>query len=563
MSHQLDSSIFGAGAGGPHVVNMLIHLATSILLFVLFKKITGRHWESALVALVFAAHPAHVESVAWVAERKDVLSTLFWVTSTLFYCRYALDKRKNSLLIAVALSAVGLAAKPMLVTMPFTLLLLDLWPLRRWERPDIASLWPLVREKWAFFVLSICSAVITIFAQCTAGAIQSTTLISLPDRLANAVVSYGRYVWMFFVPSGLGAWYPFDPDIGVHRIIISAIMIALVSAAAIWQFRKRPFIFTGWFWFLGTLVPVIGILQVGRQALADRYTYVPYIGLSVAVVWLLAEAAERFNVPAKLTAAVAAVAVTALVATSAVQASYWKNSETIAKRTLAVTEDNYFIETNYCNYLEQQNRLDEARAQCTAAIEHDPTLVQAYNNLGSVQMKQSQFDEAKRTFTAASAIDATNPMTFANLAVVETRMQNFDAALDDLEKGRQGDRLGFFDARRRFEMYSAIGNAAMQQKQSAAAQRAFQEALRASPANVDIQRNLALAIHLQGRSDEALKMLEETSRTNPNSPEVFNTMGLVLAETGRRDEAAKQFQRALQINPNFAPAQNNLKRLTQ
>lgn len=564
MSHQLDASLFGINAGSFHAVNLFIHAVNSILVFVVLKKLTGRRWESAAAAMIFAVHPTHVESVAWISERKDVLSALFWLAATWGYSAYIAEPGKKGLYwLSVILFALGLAAKPMLVTLPFTLILLDHWPLRRFEKWNASSLIPLVKEKWPFFLLSAGSVLMTILAQGRGGAIQSTNIISFSDRLVNAIVSYARYVEMFFFPTNLGAWYPFDPDLGAARLAVSAFLLIVITAASIWQINRRKYLFVGWMWFLGTLVPVIGILQVGRQALADRYTYIPYIGLSILVVWALAEAASYFKLPKAVLAAAAVIVFTAFTVVAFKQTSHWKNTETLSRHTLEVTKDNYFIESNYCNYLEKQNRLDEASAQCNAAIEHDPTLAQAYNTLGTVQIKQGKLDDARRNFQKTIELAPEYALPYANLAIVETNAKNIDEAEQYLDRAVAVDKNGFFDTKRRSDAYMSIGNAAMQQKQYDRAANAFQKALAATPNNVDLQRNLALSLHLQGRSDDAIKILEGASRKNPNSPEVFNTLGLILAETGRRQEAAQQFQRALQINPNFTPAQNNLKKLME
>ncbi len=564
MSHQLDASLFGINAGSFHAVNLFIHAVNSILVFVVLKKLTGRRWESAAAAMIFAVHPTHVESVAWISERKDVLSRAVLARGDMglfgVYCR-AGKKR--------AVLAVGnfVCARPCgkadacdasIYFDPFGSLAFAAFRKMERVKPDTAG-----QRKMA--VLSAFSGlgIDDDTRPGPGGAIQSTNIISFSDRLVNAIVSYARYVEMFFFPTNLGAWYPFDPDLGAARLAVSAFLLIVITAASIWQINRRKYLFVGWMWFLGTLVPVIGILQVGRQALADRYTYIPYIGLSILVVWALAEAASYFKLPKAVLAAAAVIVFTAFTVVAFKQTSHWKNTETLSRHTLEVTKDNYFIESNYCNYLEKQNRLDEASAQCNAAIEHDPTLAQAYNTLGTVQIKQGKLDDARRNFQKTIELAPEYALPYANLAIVETNAKNIDEAEQYLDRAVAVDKNGFFDTKRRSDAYMSIGNAAMQQKQYDRAANAFQKALAATPNNVDLQRNLALSLHLQGRSDDAIKILEGASRKNPNSPEVFNTLGLILAETGRRQEAAQQFQRALQINPNFTPAQNNLKKLME
>lgn len=561
ISHQLDASFFGTNAGGHHAVNVVFHIVNSILLFFLIKRLTGAFWKSAIVAALFAVHPAHVESVAWVAERKDVLSTLCWLATTWFYIRYTENtKEKNFYWLALLFFALGLAAKPMLVTLPFTLILLDYWALERFDKWNVQSLLPLIREKIPFFILTAASAAVTIWAQGASGAIQSTELISMTDRLQNAALAYAKYVVMLFYPANLGIWYPFDNNFNSVQVAASLLLLIVTTAFSLREIKTRKYLFVGWFWFLGTLVPVIGILQVGRQALADRYTYVPYIGLSIAVVWLFGEIFERFKLNRNAVAAVCGIILIALSILAFRQTSYWRNSETLFTRTLHVTQKNYFVENNFCNYLEKKNRLDEAAAQCQSAIEHEPTLAAAYNTYGTVLMKQNKAAEAKRNFDRTLELDPTYTLARANLVVLAAGQGDIDAARDNLSKAIAVDANSFFDAARLVDAYSSVAVAAMRQKRHAAAEEFFKRALEITPNNLDFRRNLALALHLQGKSAEAVKTLEDVIRQNPNFPEAHNTLGLIYAEQNRRQEAIAQFQRALQINPNFAPARSNLKR---
>jgi len=561
LSHALDVTFFGVAAGGAHAMNVIFHAVNSILLFYLIRLVTGRFWESAAVAAIFAVHPTHVESVAWIAERKDVLSTLFWLLSTLFYVKYVRDTPNHKLyIVSLVLFAVGLAAKPMLVTLPFTLLLLDYWPLERIENFNAKNIWPLVREKLPFFGFAAASSVVTIFAQQAGGAIQSTTIIPITARLANAVVAYAKYTAMMFYPADLGVWYPFEADISPAIIAISGVAIITISGVCIWQIRVRKYLFVGWFFFLGTLVPVIGILQVGRQALADRYTYVPYIGLSIAVVWLASDLLKRFKLPVQAIASVGGVVVLAFSTVAFKQVSYWKNAETIAQRTLAVTRNNYLIESNYCNYLERLNRLDEAATQCRSAIEHDPTLVEAWNNLGTVQMKQNKWDDARASFEKTIELAPEYSLAYGNLAEVETNAQNVAKALEYLNKAIVVDKDGFFDAKRRAEAYSNIAVTAMKLQKYDVAADAYKDAIEASPQDTDLARNLASAYRASGRANEAVPILLDVIKRNPNSAEAYNTLGIIYAEQNRKQDAIAQFQRALQINPNFAQAKANLQR---
>ncbi|HEY0459571.1 MAG TPA: tetratricopeptide repeat protein, partial [Pyrinomonadaceae bacterium] len=466
----------------------------------------------------------------------------------------------SSYLPVLVLFALGLMAKPMLVTLPFVLLLMDYWALERFERWDLKNLLPLVAEKIPLFALSAVSAVVTILAQKTGGAIQSVETISLSERLVNAVVSYAKYVAMFFYPANLGVWYPFDNAFSAPTVFAAVLLLTGVTAACLWQIRARKYLFVGWFWFLGTLVPVIGILQVGRQALADRYTYIPYIGLSVSVVWLAAEIFARLKLNKTVAAAVSAACLLALMAAAFRQASFWKTSETLFARTLSVTGKNYLVKNNFCNYLDKKNRLDEATAQCLAAIADDPALPDAYNTLGSIQLKQNKFNEARANFEKTVALNPDFVLGYANLSLVAANENDFDAAGENLNKAIELDKGGFFDSQRRLEAYSSLASAAFRQKRYDKAAEFYRKAIEFAPGNAEFQRNLAMSLHKQGKSADAVKILEETIRKNPGLPEVYNTLGLIYAEQYRTGEAIAQFQKALQVNPNFTPAQSNLRK---
>lgn len=564
ISHQFDSTAFGLNAGAHHFINVIFHIANSILLFVLIRKLTDSFWKSAIVAALFAVHPAHVESVAWVAERKDVLSTLFWILSTLFYVKFARNtKETNFYWISFLLFALGLMAKPMLVTLPFTLILLDYWSLERFEKWNFENLFPLFKEKLPFFALSIISAIITIFAQGSGGAIQTIEKIPLSSRFWNAIVSYAKYVVMLFYPANLGVWYPYESDFNILQIIGAAVLVFGISAFAIWQIKQRKYIFVGWFWFLGTLVPVIGILQVGGQSLADRYTYVPYIGLTIALVWFLGEIFAKLNLNKTVIAAICGICILAFTALSFRQTSFWKNNETLYSHTLAVTEKNYFVEHNFCNYLEKQNRLDEATALCKASIEHNPKIAEGFNTLGTIQLKQNNLPEAESNFKKSVEANPEYILAYANLAIVKIREGNFDEAGNFLNQAIEKDKNGFFDEKRKLDAYSTIAVEALKKQNYQLAEEFFRKSLEIAPTNLDFQRNLAISLHSQKKSDEAIKILQSAIQQNPNVPEVYNSLGLIYAEQNRKPEAIQQFQKALQLNPNFTQARNNLLRATQ
>ena len=372
-SHMLDCQLFHLQSGMHHLVNVLLHLLSSVLLFLVLNRATAARWPSAFVAAIFAVHPLHVESVAWVAERKDVLSGLFWMCGLYAYVRYVEQPGAGRYLAVATIFAVGLMAKPMLVTFPFALLLFDFWPLRRTRFPQV------LREKLPLFLLSAVISAVTFTVQRSTEAVKAFPLMV---RIENALIAYVVYLAQTAWPSGLAVLYPYQQSPAVWLAIVGAILIIAVSAGVLRLRRTHPYLATGWFWYLGTLVPVIGIIQVGLQSRADRYMYLPMIGLLIMVAFGIADfAAGRPKL--KVPVAVAAVACCAVyLALARNQTDYWQNSGTLFQRALDVTQDNYVAEYNLANYLMNNRRGGEALPHFEAALRIKPDYPEAQNNLG-------------------------------------------------------------------------------------------------------------------------------------------------------------------------------------
>src|SRR5438094_3845627 len=367
IAHMIDSQLFGTIAGGHLLVNALIHTANTLLVFWFLLRTTHARWSSALVAALFALHPLHVESVAWAAERKDTLSTFFGLLSLIAYTRYAEAPSIRRYAWTAITLALGLMAKPILVTWPFVMLLLDYWPLRRFDltsRREVATrIWPLVREKIPLFALVAASAVVTTVAQSRGGAVRTFTDAPVALRLSNALVSYAKYVLRAFWPNDLAVFYPFPgTDFPAGQIIGAALLLIGITAFCLFQRKVRPYLIVGWLWFLGTLVPVIGLVQVGGQTMADRYFYIPSIGLFIAIVFGLADIAERRRVAPWLTAAIANVVVLVLATLTNAQIHRWTDSVTLLEHALAVTPPKAAIEYHLGLALYRSGRLDEAAA---------------------------------------------------------------------------------------------------------------------------------------------------------------------------------------------------------
>jgi hypothetical protein len=385
LSLMFDCQLFGANAAGRmHLVNLFLHLVNILLLFTVLKKMTGALWPSAFVAAAFALHPMHVESVAWITERKDVLSTLFWLLTMLAYVRYVKQPGAARYLLVLLIFALGLMAKPMLVTLPFILLLLDYWPLERkisWRL--LVSAGRLTAEKIPFIILSTVSSIITFFVQRSGGAVSDMDIFSLNNRIANAFLSYARYIGKMFWPQNLAVFYPFDAArIPFWQIAICALLLLGISVFVVYLGRNQKYLLAGWFWFVVTLIPVIGIIQVGQQGYADRYTYIPYIGLFIMIAWGLPQLLSKWLHQKIVLGVLMVVVLTSLGICAYRQTSYWKNSDILFSHALAVTQNNYIAYNNLGVAYSGRSRWTEAIDVYNQAIRIKPDFEGAYLNLG-------------------------------------------------------------------------------------------------------------------------------------------------------------------------------------
>ena len=387
LSYLLDAELWGMTPGAFHAVNVALHAANTLLLFGLLWRWTGRQTSSGIVAALFALHPLHVESVAWVAERKDVLSTLFFLLTLWAYTAWVARPAAWRYARIVLVYALGLMSKPMLVTLPFVLLLLDHWPLGRIApdaatgRLDLARLGRLVREKLPLFAMAAAASVVTYLVQREAGAMTASDQLTLLERLANAAVSYLRYLGMLVWPAQLGVLYPLPPEIDLREGALAGVLVLALSAAAVRAARRMPYLFTGWFWYVGMLVPVIGIVQVGVQSHADRYTYLPLIGIFVAIVWAAADALAA-RPRARTAAAVATAAVLALLSVrSWFQVGTWRDSETLYEHALAVAPDSSLIHYNLAVLLWEHGRHADAVPHLRESVRLAPDLIEGRTQL--------------------------------------------------------------------------------------------------------------------------------------------------------------------------------------
>jgi len=469
LSHMLDWQLFGDWAGGHHAMGLLLHVANTLILFMALARLTNRFWESAAVAALFALHPLHVESVAWVSERKDVLSTLFFMLTLLAYPRYVEKRTPGRYLCVLTPYALGLMAKPMLVTVPFVLLLLDAWPLQRFGsgglRWDAAK--TVILEKIPFVVLAVPAGVMAVVAQGRGAALAGMDLVPLDMRLSNAALSTVAYLGKTVLPVDLAVSYPLEP-VPAGMAISAGLILAAITAIALPAIRRCPYVTTGWLWYLGTLAPVSGLIQVGTHSMADRYTYIPLVGIFIIVAWGasdLLSRARRWRVLAAFGACALALAIGAV---TCYQLQYWSDSETLMRRTLAVTGPNGIAENNLAtaltlrgaydealphalravtlrpadeevvfnmgNTLAGLRRDDEAKAWMEKSIEMNPRLDRAYTNLGALLIRQRRFDEAIGNLKIAMGLNPASPVLRLNMAVALAATGRTDDAAAHLEE---------------------------------------------------------------------------------------------------------------------------------
>ena len=680
LSHMLDCQLFGLNAGPQHLVSAGFHAANTVLLFLLLLRMTGALWRSALVAALFALHPLHVESVAWVSERKDVLSAFFFLLTVGAYVRYAeaqsskwsggatarqeakaqgpgsavthhvhppqccyggrasritfhasriTPHASHYYILALFLFALGLMSKPMLVTLPFVLLLLDYWPLQRLRaglrnggpgssrrkeaqmssgsghsvsdqslltsaatfseqalRP--LTLWRLLAEKAPFFLLVVGSSLVTFVVQRKGGAV--STSLSFGARVANALVSYVRYIGKLFWPENLSVLYPHPGHWPAWAVIASAALLLAVSAAVFVLGRRRPYLVVGWLWFCGMLIPVIGLVQVGVQSMADRYTYLPLIGLLIMVVWGCDDLipARPWRVKVCATGAALSLATCALLTEH--QLSFWRDSETLFSHAVKVTRDNYLAYNNLGFYLSGLGKTAEAMENYRKSLKINPAYEDALNNLGYALAGQKKYAEAIPLYEAALRIKPGHVEVENNLGNALSETGQIDEAIkhylialkqqpDHADannnlgialamKGRLDEAIIHFQRAIRSNpkyasAHSNLGNAFAVQHKLDQAIKEYEESLRLKPDDAQAHNNLGNALAEQGNVGEAIENYKEALRLNADNPEAHFNLALALLRQGKREEAAAHLAEALQLRPNYPEARRQLELLKQ
>ena len=548
LSYRVDYALYGLDPAGYHLTNLLLHTAGAVILFLAFARMTGSVWKSALVATIFAIHPLHVESVAWVSERKDVLAGLFWMLTLNEYALYR--ERPESwgrYGATIACFALGLLAKPMVVTLPFVLLLLDYWPLERFSRKTQArtELRRAVVEKLPMFALAAGASAITFYVQRTSGTMAGLVKLPLGLRLSNAVDSYSSYLVDAVWPVGLAAFYPHPLDgIDPGEVAIQALLLVAATGAALRFGTTRGYLAVGWLWYLGTLVPVIGLVQVGMQARADRYMYLPLIGLSIAMVWGLAELFERLHVSLKLRAAAAWVFVAALAVTTWLQSESWRNTEALYSHALRVTDGNYLAHNAIANQRLQQDRIAEAIDHFEHARRLAPQWKPPRLGLADVEMKQGRLQRALVMYERELEDDRMNTAALGRYGLALGLVGRFEEARVHLQRALAAHEGTAELHRAMAEIEAALGRLS-------AAQRYAREALRLSPNYADAANSLAWL--LATAADPALRNPKEAIETiephavGSNVSWLLDTLAAAYASDNRFEIATRTAERAAQI----------------
>ena len=604
LSHMLDCQIFGLQPAGHHLTNVLFHALNAALVFVLLQNMTGARWRSLFVAALFAVHPLRVESVAWVSERKDVLSGCFGLLSLIAYARYARGRVQKSetrnpksecaaraavpgsafdvgcsmfdfrapssifYLLSLCFFALGLLSKPMLVTWPFVMLLLDYWPLRRMQNAEATdtqhasrftfhvsrfTLLSLLVEKIPFFALAALASVMTFVVQQHGGAMKGAEKLPLVERTGNALISGCRYLGKLFWPSDLVVFYWHPGQWPIGKVLLAGGLILGLSVLLWVQRRRFPVLLVGWLWFVGTLVPVIGLVQVGQQAMADRYTYIPSLGVLIFAIWGAYEIARRWQHQVMALSVAGGAAIVLSAALTRQQIGHWTDSEALFRHALEVTENNYVAHKFLGDALDKRGQIDGAISQYQQSLRLKPDDALVCNNLGVALDKKGQTEDAIRQYREVIRLEPDRPFPHYNLGNALLKKGQMDKAITQYQEAIRL-KPDYADA------HNNLGNALNNKGQLDAAIEQYQQAIRLKPNYAIAHNNLGAAFGRKGRTNEAISQYQEATRLNPQDALAHNNLGVALDNMGRTDEAISQFQEAVHLKPDYTDAKDNLAR---
>ena len=624
LSHMLDWQLFGSNASGHHFISLLLHLGCVLLLFLFLSKTTGSLWPSAFVAAFFALHPLRVESVAWASERKDVLSMFLGLAVLYTYALYVEKSKLAKYYLCLVLFALSLLAKPMLVTLPFVLMLLDFWPLKRWQKAFASANMPvllsekpekkktkhhkadsiqakkisvplitrakmirsLLWEKAPFVFLAFASCIVTIWAQNKGGAIASLEKLPFTERILNAIVSYIAYIIKIFWPVNLAVFYPYEQFMPLWHVFAAASIILGITIALIYAINKAPFLFVGWFWYLGTLIPVIGLMQVGRQAMADRYTYLPSIGIGIMIAWAVPYLLPKEERARKIILIpIMSVVLTVLTILTWQQCGNWKNSITLYNHVLKVTKNNDLAHCNLANELVKQKRVSEAITHYLAAIEINPYYAGAHSNLGAALVAQGKNEEAITHYLAAIKIKPDQEEAHSNLGVVLAAQgrneeaithyltaikinPNYDDAYYNLanlfiKQGKIKEAIdNYLQAIKinpdHYNAHFNLASVLVREQRLEEAIDHFRQAARITPSFAALN-NLGVNLEKKLKHDEAIYYYRLALKLEPQNPGIYFNLGVALGNKGELNEAAEHFRQAINLKPDYEEARRALK----
>jgi tetratricopeptide (TPR) repeat protein len=563
LSHMLDCELYGLNPMGHHWTNVQFHIANTLLLFFILFKMTGALWRSTFVTALFALHPLHVESVAWIAERKDVLSAFFGLLSIAAYCRYVKNPQLINYLLIVLFLGLGLMAKPMLVTLPFVLLLLDYWPLQRIKfqknlnaelveffgfKAALRFIW----EKIPLFMLVAVASTLTFIAQQSEGAVKALGILSLKIRIANALVSYVNYVSKMIWPSNLAVFYPHPENtLPAWQIIGAALLIAVAIFLSIRTLKKYPYIAVGLFWYLGTLVPVIGLVQVGDQAMADRYTYLPLIGLFIIISWGAFDFLKKWHYHTIILILSAISIIFVLAVCTFLQLGYWQNGITLFEHAIKVTNKNCVAHNNLGVLLSKEEKFDEAVFNYDEVLKIKPNDSRALYNKGCALRDKRDLDKAAFFFKESLKIKPDNAKAYNELAYILFVQGKPDEAILHYRNALK-IKPDFINA------YNNLANVLYLQGEIDKAVLLYKEALRLGTENVDTHYNIGLFYKNQGKLKKAMTHLAKAIKIDPDYAKAYNEIGVILFQQGKYKKAEVFFLKAVQIKPSYTQARKNI-----
>ena len=531
FSFMLDYRLFGLNPAGYHSTNLCLHALNGSILFLVLHRLTKSFWRSALVATLFVVHPCHVEAVAWISERKDLLCTFFGFAAMGAYVKYIKTAKSKYYLLLVVLFSLALMSKPMIITLPFILLLLDYWPLKRISAIEhrtkygfFHAISPLIREKIPLLCLSTISAIVTYWAQQSWEAISSFQAVPLTFRLMNAVYAYIKYIENLFWPANLTVFYPTVDNFQEHEVLFYVLTLVIITCYAIYKKNNYPYLIVGWFIYLGTLIPVIGIVKIGSQSMADRYTYIPFIGLFIIISWGICNLFEKVSYRKIIVLPLVLIFLIYLSCISREQVKYWRNSVTLFSHALQIVPNNYV----------------------------------AHENLGFAFLDQGRLDDALYHFRKASVLMPGKERFYKNVSIPLHRQGRYEEAINELIKSLRIN-PNYSDG------YYHLGNIYYSQQRLRESADQYRRTIALQPDHAEAHNNLGMILAQEGHTVEAIKHCSEAIRLKPDFAEAFNNMGVYLANQGDLRGAIAYFDKALTIKPDYLGALNNretvLKRL--